>query len=78
VRSTAVGIGSECDLPAVFDPSCDEVVQFAGCCDLKQHKCGIMAGLQPGCVTKSSFVTLPASPKSCGLAADAGLADDAG
>lgn len=64
-------------IDAVFDPSCDEVVQFPGCCDLKQHKCGIMAGLRPGCVTESSFVTLPKSPKSCGLA-DAGTEGDAG
>jgi hypothetical protein len=78
VRSTARGLSSECELPAIFDPSCDEVVQFPGCCDLKQHKCGIMAGLRPSCVTTSSFVTLPASPKSCGLDDDAGVDRDGG
>jgi hypothetical protein len=73
--STSMAFQTECLLPAVPDDSCDEVVQFQGCCDLTQHRCGIIGGFAPGCQTKSSFVTLPENPKVCGLSDDAGVSD---
>ena len=79
-RGTAPGFTTECVLPAVADPSCDEIPQFQGCCEPTRHVCGIIGGFAPGCQTKSNFVTLPASPKACGLGdVDAGDLDtDAG
>ncbi len=76
-RGTARGFVTECVLPATPDPACDEVPQFQGCCEPTQHVCGIIGGFAPGCQTKSSFVTLPASPKKCGLGGGA-IDEDAG
>lgn len=73
-KSTFGRFGSECALPGQPDPSCDEVVQFQGCCDTVQHKCGVYLPMNAGCVTQSGFVTLPETPKRCGDATD----DDAG
>jgi hypothetical protein len=76
-RGTARGFTTECVLPAVPDPTCDEVPQFEGCCEPTEHVCGIIGGFAPGCQTKSSFVTLPKSPKKCGSnSADAGSTDE--
>ena len=65
-RGTSTAFSRECLLPAVADPSCDEVPQFQGCCEPTRHVCGIIGGFSPGCTTKSNFVTLPTSPKTCG------------
>ena len=75
LRGTSSAFRTECVLPGTPDDSCDEVVQFQGCCDLTQHRCGIIGGFAPGCQTKSSFVTLPTNPKSCGHDDDAGASD---
>lgn len=71
---------TECLLPAVEDPSCNDAPQFFGCCEPTRHVCGIIAGVLPGCQTKVSFATLPDPPKACGPDAhDAGISDtDAG
>jgi len=69
-RGTSMAFTTECVLPAVADPTCDEIPQFQGCCEPTRHVCGIVGGFAPGCQTKSSFVTLPAVPKACGAAAD--------
>jgi hypothetical protein len=74
-RGTSLAFKTECTLPAVPDPTCDEVVQFEGCCDERLHRCGIIGGFAPGCQTTSAFVTLPKVPKTCGLDSDAGEAD---
>ena len=73
---TMPGFITGCTLPAMPDPTCQEVPQFEGCCDLTQHKCGIIGGFAPGCQTTSRYVTLPKDPKSCGL--DGGVATDGG
>jgi hypothetical protein len=78
LRGTAAAFRTECVLAAEPDDSCDEIVQFQGCCDLTQHRCGIIGGFAPGCTTKSSFVTLPQNPKRCGMGMgrdDAGVSD---
>jgi hypothetical protein len=75
LRGTASAFRTECVLPGVPDDSCDEIVQFQGCCDLTQHRCGIIGGFAPGCQTKSSFVTLPKNPKMCGGGDDSGTSD---
>jgi hypothetical protein len=79
-RGTSPAFSTACVLPAIADPSCDEVVQFQGCCEPTQKVCGIIGGFAPGCQTKSNFVTLPATPKACGADdADGGTTDrDAG
>lgn len=71
-KSTLGRFGSECALAGEPDPSCDEVVQFQGCCDVVQHKCGVYLPMNAGCVTKSGFLTLPEQPKTCGFDDDAG------
>jgi hypothetical protein len=73
-KSTATSFSSECALPAVPDPQCPAVNAtgtplatllgvaggvFTGCCNAAQHKCGIISGIRPGCVTESLLVTLP-------------------
>jgi hypothetical protein len=76
LRGNAAAFRTECVLPGEPDDSCDEIVQFQGCCDLTQHRCGIIGGFAPGCQTKSTFVTLPKNPKTCGGPdADAGTID---
>jgi hypothetical protein len=75
LRGLSAAFRTECVLPAVPDESCDEVVQFQGCCDLTQHRCGIIGGFAPGCQTKSSSVTLPKNPKLCGYPDDGGVED---
>jgi hypothetical protein len=79
-HGTSPAFSTDCVLPAVADPSCDDVVQFQGCCEPTQKVCGIIGGFAPGCQTKSNFVTLPAHPKACGEGdSDAGISDrDAG
>jgi len=78
LRGTASSFRTECVLPGEPDDSCDEVVQFQGCCDLTQHRCGIIGGFAPGCQTKSTFVTLPQNPKTCGLGGDDAGVNDGG
>jgi hypothetical protein len=73
---TMPGFITDCTLPAMPDPTCQEVPQFEGCCVLTQHKCGIIGGFAPGCQTTSQYVTLPKVPNSCGL--DGGAAMDGG
>lgn len=74
LRGTSAAFTTECVMPAVADPTCDEIVQFQGCCEPTLKVCGIIGGFAPGCQTKSSFVTLPANPKKCG-GGDAGMED---
>jgi hypothetical protein len=77
--SASAAFTTECVLPAVSDPSCDDVPQFEGCCEPTQHVCGVIGGFAPGCQTTSRFVTLPDPPKACGIGAagdgDAGPED---
>jgi hypothetical protein len=89
-RSTAMSFTTECALPAVPDPQCPEVNApgtplatamgvfgglFQGCCDANQHKCGIISGIRPGCVTESLLVTLPSDAPACSEAPDDGGTD---
>ncbi|HET8932228.1 MAG TPA: hypothetical protein VFN67_02255 [Polyangiales bacterium] len=75
-RGTSAAFTTECVMPAVSDPSCDEVPQFEGCCEPTQHVCGVIGGFAPGCQTTSRFATLPEHPKACGLGGeDAGVGD---
>jgi hypothetical protein len=71
-RGTSAAFTTECVLPALADPTCDEVPQFQGCCEPVHGVCGIVGGFAPGCQTTSRFVTLPAKPKPCGQE-DAGI-----
>jgi len=86
-KSTAVSFSSECAAPAVADPQCPEVNApttplaaamglsrgtFKGCCNARQHKCGIISGPRPGCATESLLVTLPADAPACSEAPDDG------
>lgn len=76
-------LATECVLPAVLDPTCNDAPQFFGCCEPTRQVCGIVAGFLPGCQTKVSFATLPDPPKPCGRGGiedgDAGMSDtDAG
>lgn len=76
LRGTSRAFNTECVAPAAPDPSCDEVPQFQGCCNMAEHKCGIIGGFSPGCTLQSSFVTLPENPKACGLdSEDAGTSE---
>jgi hypothetical protein len=79
-RGTSSRFTTECVLPAKPDPTCDEVVQFQGCCEPTKGVCGIIGGFAPGCQTTSSFATLPQNPKSCDYFSDldAGSIEDAG
>jgi hypothetical protein len=77
-KSAAGRFSSGCALPGAPDPTCDEVVQWQGCCDAVQHACGVLLPLQSGCVTESTFTTLPEHPKICGYDDDAGTEPDAG
>jgi hypothetical protein len=75
-RGTSRAFTTDCLPPAVADDSCDQTPQFRGCCDVLTHKCGIIGGFSPGCTLETSFVTLPAEPKSCGMGdQDAGASD---
>jgi len=65
-RGTSRAFTTECVLPAVSDPSCDEVPQFEGCCEPTRHVCGVIGGFAPGCQTESSFLTFPDPLKPCG------------
>lgn len=74
-RGTSRAFTTACVLPAVSDPSCDEVPQFEGCCEPTRHLCGVIGGFAPGCQTESAFLTFPDPLKACGEAspdADAG------
>lgn len=74
-RGTSRAFTTACVLPAVSDPSCDEVPQFEGCCEPTRHVCGVIGGFAPGCQTESAFLTFPDPLKACGEAsqdADAG------
>lgn len=68
-RGTSRAFTTECVLPAVSDPSCDEVPQFEGCCEQTRHVCGVIGGFAPGCQTQSPFLTFPDPLKPCGPAA---------
>ena len=75
-RGTSRAFTTACVLPAVSDPSCDEVPQFEGCCEPTRHVCGVIGGFAPGCQTESPFLTFPDPLKACGGAAhdsDAGV-----
>ena len=88
-RSAAIGVSTECVLPAVADPQCPEIDApatplatamglaggvFQGCCNAGQHMCGIISGVRPGCFTESMLVTLP-ELQACSEAADDGGTD---
>lgn len=68
-RGTSRAFTTACVLPAVSDPSCDEVPQFEGCCEPTRHVCGVIGGFAPGCQTESSFLTFPDPLKACGAGA---------
>lgn len=69
-RGTSRAFTTECALPAVSDPSCDEVPQFEGCCEPTRQVCGVISGFAPGCQTESRFLTFPDPLKRCGAALD--------
>jgi hypothetical protein len=79
-KSTAMGLTTECVLPAKPDTSCPNVeagmggTPLVGCCNVEQKKCGIVSTLRPGCITESMLVTLPSPLQDCTPAdeADAG------
>jgi hypothetical protein len=77
-KSTNPMYPTECSLPAVADPSCQDVeamgMTFEGCCNPMQGKCGIISTVRPGCITSSQLIMLPDPPASC----SAGAGDDAG
>jgi hypothetical protein len=81
-----MGFSTECALPAVPDPRCPDVNAaatplavslgiggglFKGCCNAAQHKCGIISGVRPGCITETLLVTLP-ELRACSEASDDG------
>lgn len=83
-KSTAMGLTTECTLPAKVDPDCPQAIDdgnggtLMGCCNAKQKKCGIISTLRPGCVTSSMLVTLPNPLQDCTPpveGADAGAPD---
>lgn len=83
-KSTAMGLTTECTLPAKVDPDCPQGIDdgnggtLMGCCNASQKKCGIISTLRPGCVTSSMLVTLPNPLQDCTPpmeGADAGAPD---
>jgi hypothetical protein len=85
-KSTAMNFSTECSAPALPDPRCPEVDamatplatslgisggRFKGCCNAREHKCGIISGLRPGCITETLLATLPML-QACGEASDDG------
>ena len=87
-----MSFSTECVLPAVPDPRCPDIDAmatplarsmgifggtFTGCCNARQHKCGFISGVRPGCVTDSLLVTLPDLPdlQACSEASNDGGTD---
>lgn len=82
-KSTADMLATECSAPVKPAPECPDVDSqngpLKGCCNTKQHKCGIISTLRPGCVTESTFIMFT-DQHACGMdsAEDAGVGPDAG